>query len=97
MKRDVEAFKVVLWQWFAAETEIRCIAEGNTPDWKADGTKAAEAAAEQALAAVLEAFEAEATETPRNGMSVEGFALLRSVTEKIPMSQVQNSRDSDFP
>lgn len=59
MKRDVEAFKVVLWQWFAAETEIRCIAEGNTLDWKADGTKEAEAAAEQALAAVLAAFETE--------------------------------------
>ena len=98
MKRDVEAFKALLWRWFEAENDSYAFREGNTPDWEAEGTKEAEAAASQALAAVLEAFEAGATETPHSdGMSIEGFALLRSVTEKIPMSHVQNSRDSDFP
>ena len=97
MKRDVGAFKALLWRWFEAENDSYAFREGNTPDGEAEGTKEAEVAASQALAAVLAAFEAEATETRSDGTSVEGFALLRSVTEKIPMSQVQNSRDSDFP
>jgi len=59
MKRDVDAFKVLLWRWFEAENDSYAFREGNTPDWEAEGTKEAEAAASQALAAVLAAFQAE--------------------------------------
>ena len=58
-RRDVEAFERLLWQWFDAESNVRAIREGNTPDWDADGTKEAEAASTQALEVVLKAFEAE--------------------------------------
>jgi hypothetical protein len=57
-RRDVEAFERLLWQWFDAESNVRAIREDNTPDWKAEGTKEAKAAATQALDAVLKAFEA---------------------------------------
>lgn len=69
-RRDVDAFEHVLWQWFNAESNVRAIREGNTPDWEAAGTKEAEAAASQALAAVLECFEAEP----------EGLLVLRRYT-----------------
>jgi hypothetical protein len=62
-RRDVGAFKSLLWQWFTAESEVRFIAEGNTPDWKAEGTKEAEEAAEHALAAVLKAYAGEPSAT----------------------------------
>lgn len=58
-RRGVEAFKTLLWRWFEAENDSYAFREGNTPDWEAAGTKEAEAAASQALTAVLEAFQAE--------------------------------------
>lgn len=59
MKRDVEAFKVLLRAWYNAERHQRSVAHGNGFDWEAPEMKAAEAAADQALAAVLAAFTGE--------------------------------------
>jgi hypothetical protein len=81
-RRDVEAFERLLWQWFDAESNVRAIREGNTPDWEAEGTKEAEAAATQALEAVLKAFEAEPDDASPK------------MQQPLPP---QNSRDNDFP
>lgn len=80
-RREVEAFERLLWQWFDAESNVRAIREGNTPDWEAEGTKEAYTASTQALEAVLKAFEAEPDDA--------------SPTVQLPLPQ--NSRDSDFP
>ena len=100
-RRDVEGFKALLWVWFAAESEVRFIAEGNTPDWKAEGTKEAEEVAEHALAAVLKAFEAESKRQAlalvlNQGMPDHGRDLTPAELKACGF-QPQNSRDSDFP
>jgi len=96
MKRDVEAFKALLWRWFEAENDSYAFRESNTPDWEATGTKEAEAAASQALAAVLAAFEAEA-ETVNQGMPDHGRSLTTAEIKACGVLPPQNSRDSDFP
>jgi hypothetical protein len=53
-RRDVEAFKTLLWRWFEAEEYRR-----EWSKFQAPGAKEAEASATQALEVVLKAFEAE--------------------------------------
>ena len=57
-RRNVEAFKTLLWRWFEAE-EYRREWSKMDSEFQAPGAKEAEAAATQALEAVLKAFEAE--------------------------------------
>jgi hypothetical protein len=94
MKRDVGAFKALLWRWFEAEN-YRCEWGKMDSEFQAHGAKETEAAASQALAAVFEAFEADAEPT-NQGMPDHG----RSLTAEIKACGIlppQNSRDSDFP
>lgn len=76
-RRDVESFKQLLWRWFEAEEYRR-----EWSKFQAPGAKEAEAAATQALTAVLAAFEAEPNDA--------------SPKTQQPLPP-QNSRDSDFP
>ena len=96
MKRDVEAFKALLWRWYEAENDSYAFREGNTPDWEAEGTKEAEAAASQALAAVLAAFQVDA-EPANRGMPDHGRSLTTTEIKACGVLPPQNSRDSDFP
>jgi len=100
-RRDVEGFEVLLWKWFDAESTVRAFREGNTPDWKAEGTKEAEEAAEHALAAVFKAFESEskrlALALVLNQRMPDHGRDLTPAELKACGFQPQNSRDSDFP
>ena len=62
MKRDVEAFKALLWRWHEAENDKSdCCNTASVADGKAyqAALEEAEATASQARAAVLAAFQAE--------------------------------------
>ena len=104
MKRDVEAFKALLWRWFEAEN-YRCEWGKMDSEFQAHGAKETESAASQALTAVLEAFEAEPDDASLKAafrQSLETGNLHpdldnptgRNVVNFLPP---QNSRDSDFP
>lgn len=81
-RRDVEDFESLLWQWFDAERSYRETREGNYPDWEAEGTKKAKAAADKTFEAVRAAFLAEPA------------AVAAPTPSTLPPP---NSRDSDFP
>ena len=96
MKRDVGAFKALLWRWFAAE-RYRETWEGGAFNSDPEGLARREAAtdkAKRALATVLEAFEAEPT---NRGMPDHGRNLTAAEVKACGILPPQNSRDSDFP
>lgn len=95
MKRDVEAFKALLWRWFAAERYRETWEGGAFNSERAARREAAADKAKRALAAVLEVFEAD-TEPMNRGMPDHGRNLTAAEIKACDVLP-QNSRDSDFP